>query len=209
MSKVLLVNGSSRQEGNTSVALAEVAAALEGHGIETETMWLGNKPVNDCIACVKCAELGGKCAIDNDVVNELIAKAAQADGFVFGTPVYYAHPSGRILCALDRAFYAGGAAFRHKPGAAVAVARRGGTTASFDVLNKYFTICEMPVVSSTYWNNVHGRLPGEAAQDAEGLQTMRNIGQNMAWLLKCIEAGKAAGIDVPVAERGQMTNYIR
>ena len=208
MSKVLLVNGSSRQEGNTSVALAEVAAALEGHGIETETMWLGNKPVNDCIACGKCAELGGKCVVDNDVVNELIAKAAQADGFVFGTPVY-AHPSGRILCALDRAFYAGGAAFRHKPGAAVAVARRGGTTASFDVLNKYFTICEMPVVSSTYWNNVHGRLPGEAAQDAEGLQTMRNIGQNMAWLLKCIEAGKAAGIDVPVAERGQMTNYIR
>ena len=209
MSKVLLVNGSSRQEGNTSVALAEVAAALEGRGVETETMWLGNKPVNDCIACGKCAELGGKCVVDNDVVNELIAKAAQADGFVFGTPVYYAHPSGRILCALDRAFYAGGAAFRHKPGAAVAVARRGGTTASFDVLNKYFTICEMPVVSSTYWNNVHGRLPGEAAQDAEGLQTMRNIGQNMAWLLKCIEAGKAAGIDVPVAERGQMTNYIR
>lgn len=209
MSKVLLVNGSSRQEGNTSVALAEVAAALEGHGIETETMWLGNKPVNDCITCGKCADLGGKCAIDSDVVNELIAKAAQADGFVFGTPVYYAHPSGRILCALDRAFYAGGAAFRHKPGAAVAVARRGGTTASFDVLNKYFTICEMPVVSSTYWNNMHGRLPGEAAQDAEGLQTMRNIGQNMAWLLKCIEAGKAAGIDVPVAERGQMTNYIR
>ena len=209
MSKVLLVNGSSRQEGNTSVALAEVAAALEGRGIETETMWLGNKPVNDCIACGKCAELGGKCVVDDDVVNELIAKAAQADGFVFGTPVYYAHPSGRILCALDRAFYAGGAAFRHKPGVAVAVARRGGTTASFDVLNKYFTICEMPVVSSTYWNNVHGRLPGEAAQDAEGLQTMRNIGQNMAWLLKCIEAGKAAGIDVPVAERGQMTNYIR
>ena len=209
MSKVLLVNGSSRQEGNTSVALAEVAAALEGRGIETETMWLGNKAVNDCIACGKCAELGGKCSIANDVVNELIAKAAQADGFVFGTPVYYAHPSGRILCALDRAFYAGGAAFRHKPGAAVAVARRGGTTASFDVLNKYFTFCEMPVVSSTYWNNVHGRLPGEAAQDAEGLQTMRNIGQNMAWLLKCIEAGKAAGIDVPVAERGQMTNYIR
>ena len=209
MSKVLLVNGSSRQEGNTSVALAEVAAALEGHGIETETMWLGNKPVNDCIACGKCAELGGKCVIANDVVNELITKAAQADGFVFGTPVYYAHPSGRILCALDRAFYAGGAAFRHKPGAAGAVARRGGTTASFDVLNKYFTICEMPVVSSTYWNNAHGRLPGEAAQDAEGMQTMRNIGQNMAWLLKCIEAGKAAGIDVPVAERGQMTNYIR
>lgn len=207
--KVLLVNGSSRKDGNTATALAQVAHTLEAEGLETETLWLGTKPVNDCIACGKCSELDNRCVFDNDVVNELIEKAEGSDAFVFGTPVYYAHPSGRILCALDRAFYAGGAAFRHKPGAAVAVARRGGTTASFDVLNKYFTICEMPVVSSTYWNNVHGRLPGEAAQDAEGLQTVRNIGQNMAWLLKCIEAGKAAGIDVPVAERGQMTNYIR
>lgn len=209
MSKVLLVNGSSRQEGNTSVALAEVAAALEGHGIETETVWLGNKPVNDCIACGKCAELGGKCAIDNDVVNELIAKAAQADGFVFGTPVYYAHPSGRILCALDRAFYAGGAAFRHKPGAAVAVARRGGTTASFDVLNKYFTINQMPIVSSNYWNNAFGAIPGEDEKDEEGMQVMRVLGNNMAWLLKCIEAGKAAGIEAPAAERKVKTNFIR
>ena len=207
--KILLLNGSPRPKGNTAAALDEMEAVFAAEGLETERVQVGNRVIRGCIACGKCAELGGKCVVDNDVVNELIAKAAQADGFVFGTPVYYAHPSGRILCALDRAFYAGGAAFRHKPGAAVAVARRGGTTASFDVLNKYFTICEMPVVSSTYWNNVHGRLPGEAAQDAEGLQTMRNIGQNMAWLLKCIEAGKAAGIDVPVAERSQMTNYIR
>lgn len=209
MTKVLLINGSSRQEGNTAVALAEVAGALEGHGIECETLWLGNKPVNDCIACGKCAELGAKCAIANDVVNELIEKAAGADGFVFGTPVYYAHPTGRIMCALDRAFYAGGKAFAHKPGAAVAVARRGGTTASFDVLNKYFTINQMPIVSSTYWNNAHGRTPGEAAQDAEGMQTMRNIAHNMAWLLQCIEAGRAAGIEAPKAERGAQTNYIR
>lgn len=154
--KVLLVNGSPRENGNTSVALAEVARALEANGIESQVFWLGTKPINDCIACGKCSELGGRCVIGNDVVNELIEAARIADGFVFGTPVYYAHPTGRILSALDRAFYAGGSAFAHKPAACVAVARRGGTTASFDVLNKYFTIKEMPVVSSTYWNNVHG-----------------------------------------------------
>ena len=209
MSKVLLINGSSRQEGNTAVALAEVAGALEGHGIECETLWLGNKPVNDCIACDKCAELGGKCAIANDVVNELIEKATGADGFVFGTPVYYAHPTGRIMCALDRAFYAGSKAFAHKPGAAVAVARRGGTTASFDVLNKYFTINQMPVVSSTYWNVAFGGAPEEALQDAEGMATMRNLGRNMAWLLHCIEAGRAAGFEHPQNPKRPMTNFIR
>jgi multimeric flavodoxin WrbA len=209
MSKVLLLNGSSRREGNTAIALSEVAAALEGHGIETETLWLGNKPVNDCLACGACSKLDGKCVIDNDMVNELIAKAAESDAFVFGTPVYYAHPSGRIQCVLDRAFCAGGKHFAHKPAAAIAVARRGGTSASFDVINKYFTINQMPIVSSTYWNSVHGRTPGEAAQDGEGLQTMRNIAHNMAWLLQCIEAGKAAGIEAPQAERGTMTNFIR
>ncbi len=160
-------------------------------------MWLGNKPVNDCIACGKCAELGGKCVIANDVVNELIAKAAQADGFVFGTPVYYAHPSGRILCALDRAFYAGGAAFRHKPGAAVAVARRGGT---HGVVRRAEQVLHLLRDARRVVHVLEqcARAPaGQAAQDAEGMQTMRNIGQNMAWLLKCIEAGKAAGIDVP------------
>lgn len=207
--KVLLVNGSPRENGNTSVALAEVARALEANGIESQVFWLGTKPINDCIACGKCSELGGRCVIGNDVVNELIEAARTADGFVFGTPVYYAHPTGRILSALDRAFYAGGGAFAHKPAACVAVARRGGTTASFDVLNKYFTIKEMPVVSSTYWNNVHGCTPGEAAQDEEGLRTMRNLASNMAWLLRCIEAGRAAGIEVPKAESGPSTNFIR
>jgi multimeric flavodoxin WrbA len=149
-----------------------------------------------------------RCTFDDDVVNELIAAAEQADGFVFGSPVYYAHPSGRILSALDRAFYAGSKAFAHKPGAAVAVARRGGTSTTFDVLNKYFTINQMPVVASTYWNNVFGAMPGEAAQDAEGLATMRNIGKNMAWLLRCIEAGKSAGIEAPQADRAR-TNFIR
>ena len=207
--KVLLVNGSPRENGNTSVALAEVARALEANGIESQVFWLGTKPINDCIACGKCSELGGRCVIGNDVVNELIEAARTADGFVFGTPVYYAHPTGRILSALDRAFYAGGSAFAHKPAACVAVARRGGTTASFDVLNKYFTIKEMPVVSSTYWNNVHGCTPGEAAQDEEGLRTMRVLGHNMAYLLKCLEVGKAAGVTRAPQEPPVRTNFIR
>ena len=206
--KVLIVNGSPRRQGNTATALAEVARTLEAEGLEAETMWLGTKPVNDCLDCGRCSELGGHCVMD-DVVNELIEKAEGADAFVFGTPVYYAHPSGRIQCVLDRAFFAGGAAFCHKPGAAVAVARRGGTTASFDVLNKYFTINQMPVVASTYWNIVHGCAPGEAARDEEGLRTMRNLAHNMAWVLRCIEAGRAAGVEAPEAEHGPATNFIR
>ena len=185
--KVLLVNGSSKANGNTARALAEVAEQLNAEGIDTEVFQLGAKPIRDCIGCGQCGKL---------------------DGFVFGSPVYHAHPSGRILSALDRAFYAGGHAFEHKPGAAVAVARRGGTSTTFDVLNKYFTINQMPVVASTYWNNVFGAMPGEATQDAEGLATMRNIGKNMAWLLHCIEAGQAAGIDAPEADRAR-TNFIR
>ena len=204
--KVMLVNGSSRPNGCTSVALAEVARALEAEGVQTETLWIGNKPMSDCIACGKCRQTG-KCVFD-DAAAEFGVRAAEFDGFVFGCPVYYAHPSGRILSALDRAFYAGGKAFAHKPGAAIAVARRGGTSTTFDVLNKYFTINQMPVVASTYWNNVFGAMPGEAAQDAEGLATMRNIGKNMAWLLHCIEAGQAAGIDAPEADR-ERTNFIR
>ena len=207
--KVLLVNGSPKPNGNTGRALEEVEDALNAQGIDTEIFQVGNQPIRDCIGCSCCVKLDNSCTFDNDIVNDFIKIAAECDGYIFATPVYYAHPAGRILDLLDRAFYAASGVFAHKPGASIAVARRAGTVASFDVLNKYFTICEMPVVSSTYWNNVHGRLPGEAAQDAEGLQTMRNIGHNMAWLLKCIEAGKAAGIDVPVAERGQMTNCIR
>lgn len=205
--KVLLVNGSPRAAGCTFTALSEVAKTLQEEGIETEIFQLGTKPVQDCIACMKCRELQ-KCVFD-DVANELIEKAKGADGFVFGTPVYYAHPSGRVQSVLDRAFYAGGYAFACKPGAAVVSARRGGTAASFDVLNKYFGIASMPVVSSTYWNMVYGKTPDEVRQDAEGMQTMRNLGRNMAYLLKCMEAGRAAGIAFPAQENSVRTNFIR
>ncbi|WP_417576414.1 flavodoxin family protein [Paratractidigestivibacter sp.] len=205
--KVLLVNGSPKKDGNTATALAEVARELDACGIESEVFQLGAGPIRDCIGCGGCAGKG-RCVFADDVVNDLIDAAEGADGFVFGSPVYYAHPSGRILSALDRAFYAGGAAFAHKPGASVAVARRGGTGTTFDVLNKYFTINQMPVVSSTYWNNAFGAAPGESAQDTEGMATMRNIARNMAWLLRCIEAGRAAGIEAPEADRAK-TNFIR
>ena len=205
--KVLLINGSSRPDGCTSVALKTVAEALEKEGVETETVFIGNKPITDCVACGKCRELG-RCVF-NDIVNEITEKAAACDGFVFGSPVYYAHPSGRILSFLDRVFYSSSGVFAHKPGAAVAVARRGGATASFDVLNKYFGISRMPVVGATYWNLMHGAKPGEAAEDAEGLQTMRNLARNMAYLLKCQEAGRQAGVPLPETERGVRTNFIR
>lgn len=207
--KVLLINGSPRANGNTAAALSEIAGILNQNGIETETVQTGSKPVNDCIGCRGCDKTENRCVFDGDVVNEIIAKAENSDGFIFGTPVYYAHPSGRILSILDRVFYAGSAAFAFKPGAAVAAARRAGTTASLDVINKYFTIARMPVISSTYWNMVHGAKPGDAEEDAEGLQTMRNLGRNMAWLLKCIESGKQNGINPPETERGARTNFIR
>ena len=205
--KVLLVNGSPRAAGCTNTALEEVAKTLGEAGIETEIFWLGAKPVQDCIACGKCRELK-KCVFD-DVVNTLIEKAKTADGFVFGSPVYYAHPSGRVQSALDRAFYAGKYAFAGKPGAAVVSARRGGTASSFDVINKYFGISSMPVVSSTYWNMVYGNTPDEVRRDEEGMQTMRNLGRNMAYLLRCIEAGKVAGIEAPAQEGAFKTNFIR
>lgn len=150
--KVLLVNGSARVHGNTATALQQIAQTLEAEGIDTQIFQLGAGTYRDCIACNRCSDLDGHCVFDDDPVNEFLNLAAQADGFVFGTPVYYAHPSGRTLSFLDRAFYAGGAAFAHKPGASIAVARRAGTCSSVDVLNKYFTINQMPVVSSTYWN---------------------------------------------------------
>ena len=209
MMKVLLLNGSSHPHGCTDTALREISAGLEATGIQTEIRFLGNDPVRDCTACGACKIAPGRCVFDDDIVNEMITKAEIADGFVFGTPVYYAHPSGRILSILDRAFYAGKHAFAHKPAAAIASARRAGTSASLDVLQKYFTISQMPIVSSTYWTMVHGSKQEDVLQDAEGLQTMRNLAANMAWLLKCIEAGKAAGIDTPQAESGARTNFIR
>ena len=207
--KVLLLNGSSHPHGCTDTALREVASALENAGIDAEILFLGNDPVRDCTACGTCAKAPGKCVFDDDIVNRIIEKAREADGFVFGTPVYYAHPSGRILSILDRVFYAGKSAFVHKPAAAIASARRAGTTASLDVLQKYFTISQMPVISSTYWTMVHGKEAQDVLKDEEGLQTMRNLASNMAWMLRCIEAGKAMGIQPPQAESGARTNFIR
>ncbi|WP_304509411.1 flavodoxin family protein [Anaerotignum sp.] len=209
--KVLMVNGSSRLKGCTFSALTEVGKALEQQGIEYEIFQLGPNPIRDCIGCNKCQD--GKCIFDDDDVNKFVEKAKAADGFVFGSPVYYAHPSGRLLSFLDRAFYCSSSSENHpfnfKPAAAVVSARRGGTTASFDVINKYFTIAMMPIVSSSYWNMVHGNTPEEVMQDLEGLQTMRNIGTNMAWMLKNIACGKANGINLPKIDKSQRTNFIR
>ena len=190
--KVLMLNGSAKKEGNTYQSLLEVGKELERQGIEYEIFQIGSQPVRDCIGCGQCNENG--CVFADDKVNEFVAKAKEADGFVFGTPVYYAHPSGRILSFLDRVFYSSGRAFAFKPAASVAVARRGGCSASFDVMNKYYGICQMPVAGSTYWNMVHGCEPGEVKMDAEGMQTMRNLAKNLAWMMKCFEAGKVAGI---------------
>lgn len=205
--KVILVNGSPKEKGCTYTALCEVAGALEKNGIETEIFQVGAKPIAGCIGCGACSK-SGKCFVD-DGVNEFVEKAKTADGFVFGSPVHYAAASGALTSFLDRAFYGKGAVFAGKPGAAIVSCRRGGASAAFDQLNKYFTISNMPVVSSQYWNQVHGNTPEEVLKDAEGLQTMRTLGNNMAWLLKCIEAGAAAGITFPEREPAVKTNFIR
>ena len=206
--KVLMLNGSCKAKGNTNLALEEIGKQLEREGIEYEIFQIGPKPIQDCIGCGQCNDAGCVFGKD-DGVNAFIAKAKEADGFIFGTPVYYAHPSGRVLSFLDRVFYSSSELFAHKPGAAVAIARRGGTTASFDVLNKYFGISSMPVPGSNYWNIAHGTTPGEAAFDEEGMRTMRNLARNMAWMLKCFEAGKQAGVSLPDTESGPMTHFIR
>ena len=205
--KVILVNGSPREKGCTYTALCEVAGALEKNGIETEIFQVGAKPIAGCIGCNVCLK-NGRCFVD-DPVNEFVEKAKTADGFVFGSPVHYAAASGAITSFLDRAFYGKGNVFAGKPGAAVVSCRRGGAASAFDQLNKYFTINSMPVVSSQYWNQVHGNTPEEVLQDAEGLQMMRTLGNNMAWLLKCIQAGAAAGITFPEREPAMKTNFIR
>ena len=205
--KVLMLNGSPKANGNTYTALLEIGKQLNKENIEYEIVQIGGAPMRDCIGCGRCTENG--CIFSDDGVNEFIAKAKEADGFVFGTPVYYAHPSGRILSFLDRVFYSGGRAFKFKPAASVAVARRAGTTASFDCLNKYFGIAQMPVAGSTYWNNVHGAVPGEVSFDEEGMRTMRNLARNLAWMIKCFDAGKKNGIPLPETETGNKTNFIR
>lgn len=205
--KVLMLNGSPKANGNTNTALLEIGKQLNKENIEYEIVQIGGAPMRDCIGCGRCTENG--CIFSDGGVNEFIAKAKEADGFVFGTPVYYAHPSGRILSFLDRVFYSGGRAFKFKPAASVAVARRAGTTASFDCLNKYFGISQMPVAGSTYWNNVHGAVPGEASFDEEGMRTMRNLARNLAWMIRCFDAGKKNGIPLPETETGNKTNFIR
>ena len=203
--KVLLVNGSPHKEGNTFIALSEVAETLRMLGDEAEMVWIGNRPVRGCIACGSCAKTG-KCAFDDDVMPEILAKAAEADGIVVGSPVYYAGPNGALCAVLDRMFYSGGRFLQRKPAAAVVVCRRGGASAAFDRLNKYFTMSNMPVVPSQYWNSVHGHKPGEAAQDAEGLQTMRTLARNMHWMLHGLDAGRADSVNPEPRER---TNFIR
>ena len=205
--KVLLINGSPHKEGCTYTALSEVAAQLQKHEIETEIFWIGNQPIRGCIDCRSCWGKG-RCVFDDDSVNQCIQKIIQADGLVVGSPVYFGGIAGGLKCLLDRVFYDAKRLFFYKPAAAVVTCRRGGAGNTFDQLNKYFTIKQMPVVASTYWNNVFGRVPGDADGDAEGLATMRNIGKNMAWLLRCIEAGQAAGINAPEADRAT-TNFIR
>lgn len=207
--KVLLVNGSSHAHGTTMAALDEMIQVFESEGIETEVIQLGGKPLADCLQCNACSRTG-KCVFTDDGVNEFVEKAKSADGFVFGTPVYYAHPSGRIFSFLDRAFYSASKdTFRFKPGAAVAVARRGGISASFDALNKYFGISQMPVAGSTYWNMVHGMTAEDAPQDEEGMQTMRNLARNMIWMMRCFEAGKKAGVPYPDTETDAFTCFVR
>ena len=206
--KVLLVNGSAHEHGCTDAALQECAAAIWDSGAEAEIWWIGAKPVNGCLGCHACRD--GHCAFgDADGVNELIDRINASDGVIFGSPVHFAGPAGNFHSLLDRVFYAK-RSFAGKPGAAVLSCRRSGGTTSFDVLNKYFTISGMPVVSSQYWNVVHGNTPDEVRQDGEGMQVMRTLGRNMVWLLKCIEAGKQAGISYPAPEeRHVFTNFIR
>ena len=205
--KVLLFNGSPHKQGCTYTALAEIAKTLNEAGVEAEIVQVGSKAFRGCTACGGCAG-NGACVFD-DGLNEILEQVRDADGYVFGSPVYYASANGTLISFMDRLFYAGGSSMANKPAAAVASARRAGTTVTVDEIQKYFTINQMPVVSSTYWNMVHGSRAEDVLQDEEGLQTMRNLGRNMAWLLQCIEAGKQAGIDAPKAEKGHRTNFIR
>lgn len=205
--KVMLVNGSPHHEGCTYTALQEVAKTLNANGIETKNFWIGIRPISGCVGCGSCSA-EGRCAME-DIVNVFVEEAKDCDAFVFGAPVHFASANGAMISFMDRAFCSGKKALEFKPAAAIASCRRGGASATFDQLNKYFTIRNMPVVSSQYWNQVHGNTPEEVVQDIEGMQTMRTLGHNMAWLLKCIEAGRAAGINRPDIETQIKTNFIR
>ena len=204
--KVLIINGSPHANGNTAIAIKELVKTFEAQGVEAEVCHIGNKDIRGCIACGKCSELG-KCVF-NDAVNEIAPKFEEADGLVVASPVYYASANATLIACLDRLFYSTGFDKTMKVGASVVVARRGGCSATFDELNKYFTICNMPVASSQYWNCVHGREQGQAALDAEGLQTMRTLAKNMSFLMKSIALGKAQ-FGLPEKEPWQPTHFIR
>lgn len=201
--KALLINGSPHKEGNTALALAEVARRLNENGIETETLWIGTKAVQGCIGCYKCMELG-RCVFQDDLYNSVRGALEAADALIVGSPTYYAGPNGSLCALLDRLFYSSGSLLRGKPAAAVAICRRGGGTTTFDRLNKYFQMMSMPTPNSQYWNLVYGRKPGDAAADAEGMQTMRTLADNMTWLLRSLNRA-----DRPEQEPWAMTNFIR
>ena len=206
--KVLLINGSPRERGNTSLALAEVARTLEAEGIETELFWIGNRPVRGCAACYACVSKKlGRCVFDDDVCNKLAARCAEADAFVVGSPTYYGQPAGALLAVLQRVFFSAGAGVKGKVAASVAVCRRGGSTAAFQCLNMPFEMLNCVLIGSQYWNVVFGREPGESARDAEGMQTMRTLGRNMAWVLKNLRRDGAE--PRPAGEEWQPTHFIR
>lgn len=209
--KVLLVNGGPHKEGCTFTALSEAAKVFEQEGIESEIVWLGNKPISGCICCRACQKLG-KCAID-DVVNEFLVKAETADGFIFGSPVHWGGATGAITSFLDRLFYADlngrGNRFYLKPAAAISSARRAGTTATWDQLNKYFGLMQMPIVTSQYWNMVHGAVGEQVQEDKEGLQTMRTLARNMTFMLRCKQVALENGVKLPEREQGIFTNFVR
>lgn len=211
--KVLLVNGSSHTNGTTMAALNEMIKVFQAENVETEVIQLGGKPIADCLQCGYCFTHEG-CVMKDDGVNDFVKKAEQADGFVFASPTYFAHPSGRLFSFLDRVFFSAATgevckAFQFKPGAAVAVARRGGTSATLDAINKYFGIAQMPVAGSTYWNMVHGLEAKDTAEDLEGLQTMRNLAWNMVWMMRCFALGREKGIPLPATESEAFTCFVR
>lgn len=206
--KVLLINGSPKEDGCTFTALSALEIMLNQEGLETEIYNIGNQAVHGCVDCLTCMETG-YCAYEDDSANEIIAKIQEADGLIIGSPVYYAAVNGALNALLDRVFYAAGSTFAHKPAAAIASARRAGTSTTIDQLNKYFAVSQMPIVTSTYWNNIHGRRSGHITQDQEGLQTLMNLARNMSWMLRCIEAGKEKGIMPPQALTGARTDFYK
>ena len=207
--KILLINGSPHEHGCTYRALSEMEHILHEEGLETEIIQLGTAPIRGCTGCGACAKMKcNRCVHDDDLVNRVLEKAEGADGFVFGSPVHYASAGGTITSLMDRMFYCGSRVMRAKPGCAIVSARRAGTTASLDQLNKYFTISGMPLASSQYWNSVHGAKPGQVEEDLEGMQTMRTLAHNMSFLMKSIELGKEK-FGLPEREKGQYTNFIR